>query len=87
MEVRLDLDSGAGRLGFTIADRGAGFDIEAIPGGGGLQNIADRIGAVGGEVTVRSEPGGGTSVTGWVPVALASPGTSQRIGARSAGAA
>ena len=37
----------------------------------GLQNMADRIGAVGGDVRVSSAAGTGTQVAGWVPVALA----------------
>ena len=70
VEVRLDLDADAGRLHFTVADQGPGFEMPATPAGGGLQNMADRIGAVGGDLTVHTEPGAGTQVTGWVPVAL-----------------
>jgi len=72
-EVRLDLDTDTGRLRFAVADQGPGFDMAAAPPGGGLQNMADRIGAVGGDLTVRTEPGEGTQVTGWVPVALPDP--------------
>ncbi len=73
--VEVDLDTGrdAGRLRFSVADSGPGFDMAAAPPGGGLQNMADRIGAVGGDLTVRTEPGHGTWVTGWVPVVLAAP--------------
>jgi signal transduction histidine kinase len=70
VEVCLDLDADTGRLRFTVADQGPGFEMTATPAGGGLQNMADRIGAVGGDLTVRTEPGTGTRVTGWVPVAL-----------------
>jgi hypothetical protein len=35
--------------------------------------MADRIGAAGGTLTVRTEPGQGTSVTGWVPVTPGPP--------------
>ena len=78
VEVTVELDTEPGRLRFSIADQGPGFDAEAIEGGG-LQNMADRIGAVGGEVRVSSAAGTGTQVTGWVPVTQAtseaSPGT------------
>lgn len=67
VEVTAELDTGPRRLCFSIADQGPGFDAEAIEGGG-LQNMADRIGAVGGEVRVTSGAGTGTQVTGWVPV-------------------
>jgi signal transduction histidine kinase len=70
VEVTVELDTGPDRLRFSIADQGPGFDSEAVEGGG-LQNMADRIGAVGGEVRVSSAAGTGTQVTGWVPVALA----------------
>ena len=36
--------------------------------GSGLQGIADRLAALGGEVTIRSAPGDGTTVTGHLPV-------------------
>jgi len=74
VEVTVELDTGPGQLCFSIADRGPGFDAEAIEGGG-LQNMADRIGAVGGEVRVNSATGTGTQVTGWVPVAVATSGS------------
>jgi signal transduction histidine kinase len=70
VEVTVELDAGPHRLCFSIADQGPGFDAETIEGGG-LRNMADRIGAVGGEVRVNSGAGTGTQVTGWVPVALA----------------
>ncbi len=35
--------------------------------------MADRIGAVGGDLTVSTETGQGTQVTGWVAFALAAP--------------
>ena len=75
VEVTVDLDAGPDRLCFSIADQGPGFDAEAIEGSGGLQNMTDRISAVGGEVQVRTGPGTGTRVTGWVPVALDASGS------------
>ena len=35
--------------------------------GVGLVSMQDRIGAAGGELEIRSAPGGGTTVRGWVP--------------------
>jgi len=37
--------------------------------GSGLQNMADRLAALGGSVDVRSKPGSGTTVVGRVPIA------------------
>ena len=58
-----------GRLTFDVADDGRGFDVRSAPPGSGLQGMADRLGALGGGVEVRSEPGMGTTVAGWVPAA------------------
>ena len=73
VEVTVELDTGRQRLRFSIADQGPGFDAEAAEGGG-LQNMADRISAVGGDVRVSSGAGTGTRVAGWVPVAVATSG-------------
>jgi signal transduction histidine kinase len=57
-------------LGFEVSDDGAGFDpTSGSAGGHGFVNMADRLGAFGGTVTVRSQPGQGTTVTGTLPLA------------------
>jgi signal transduction histidine kinase len=56
-----------GRLAFAVADDGAGFDPARTPAGVGRVSMDDRIGAVGGELTLASSPGAGTVVRGWVP--------------------
>jgi len=57
-----------GHVEFTVDDDGRGFDAAASSYGTGLQGMADRLDAVGGELRVESRPGHGTSVTGRVPV-------------------
>jgi signal transduction histidine kinase len=57
-----------GDLLFTVADDGRGFDPANTPRGSGLQNMADRMEALGGTVEVASAPGQGTTVTGRIPV-------------------
>ena len=57
-----------GHLRFEVADDGEGYDATAIGPSAGLQNMADRIGALGGELHISSEPGAGTTVRGSVPV-------------------
>jgi signal transduction histidine kinase len=54
-------------LTFLVHDDGRGFDPGAASRGTGLQGIADRLAALGGEVTIRSAPGEGTTVTGRLP--------------------
>jgi signal transduction histidine kinase len=58
----------AGRLMISVIDDGAGFDQRVRPRGAGLHNMEDRLAAVGGHLELRSQPGQGTRVTGWVPV-------------------
>ncbi|HET8526565.1 MAG TPA: sensor histidine kinase [Actinomycetota bacterium] len=57
-----------GRLSFRVSDDGVGFDPSQAPPGLGLQGMADRIEAIGGMFEIRSAPGGGTTVTGSIPV-------------------
>jgi signal transduction histidine kinase len=56
-----------GILTFEIADDGKGFDPGTAERGSGLQGIADRLAALGGELTVRSSPGAGTTIVGVLP--------------------
>jgi signal transduction histidine kinase len=68
----LRLSDGDGRLRFEVTDDGVGFEADQTPYGTGLQGIADRLSALGGEVSVRSTPGAGTSVAGELPIAESS---------------
>jgi len=59
-------------LTFAVSDDGAGFDVVAALQGTGLQGMTDRVEAVGGRLEVDSAPGRGTTVTGAIPVEVAS---------------
>jgi signal transduction histidine kinase len=63
--VRLS-DTGQG-LEFSISDDGAGFPAAGMPRGSGLQGMSDRLAAHGGTLDVRSQPGRGTAIIGWLP--------------------
>jgi signal transduction histidine kinase len=59
--------SGSDRsLSFTVEDDGRGFDTASTSYGTGLQGIADRLDAIGGHLSIDSEPGRGTRITGSV---------------------
>jgi signal transduction histidine kinase len=58
------LHEGDGALTFEVQDDGAGFDPQARGYGTGLQGMADRLAALGGELEVESAPGSGTTVFG-----------------------
>ena len=66
--VMVTLTERGGHLTFEVADDGRGFEPAAAGYGTGLQGIADRLVAIDGTMTIRSEPGAGTTVVGTVPV-------------------
>jgi signal transduction histidine kinase len=67
-----------GRLEFTVEDNGAGFDSESVAKGAGLQNMVDRLEALGGELQIVASPGGGTRVVGALPIGSA-PGDANEV--------
>ena len=59
----------AGALLFEVADTGAGFELGSGAGrGAGFVNMADRVGAIGGTLSVDSAPGEGTKIGGRIPL-------------------
>ena len=64
--VRLSRDDG--HLVFSVTDDGRGFDPGGTPPGSGLQNMSDRVEALGGSLEITSAPGAGTTVSGSIPV-------------------
>jgi signal transduction histidine kinase len=67
--VMIRLSEEQGNLKFVVADDGRGFDSVTASTTMGLQNMADRISALGGTLQVSSSPGAGTTVTAYLPVA------------------
>jgi signal transduction histidine kinase len=65
VSVRLSQDDG--QVQFEVEDDGRGYDAAKISPSSGLQNMTDRIGALGGELHIVSVPGAGTTVRGNVP--------------------
>jgi len=53
---------------FSVSDDGIGFRKRTTSYGMGLQNIADRLAALGGTFELRTSPGEGTTVSGRIPV-------------------
>jgi signal transduction histidine kinase len=66
--VSIELSNGDGAVRFSVVDDGRGFDPAATQGGSGLQGMADRLGALGGDLIVTSALGAGTTIAGEVPV-------------------
>jgi signal transduction histidine kinase len=66
--VRIAVRGGSGSMMVEVDDDGIGG---ADPSGGtGLRGLADRLDALGGELTVHSPPGGGTRLTASIPCNL-----------------
>jgi signal transduction histidine kinase len=55
-------------LRFSVADDGVGFMPGEQADATGLTNMLDRLGAIGGRISIRSAPGRGTDVDGAVTV-------------------
>jgi signal transduction histidine kinase len=55
-------------LAFEIKDDGKGFDPATAVRSSGLQNMRDRLEALGGSLLVRSAPASGTTVEGRLPI-------------------
>jgi signal transduction histidine kinase len=72
VRVSVALAEEDGQLAFRVVDDGPGFVLGDVRGLG-LQNMEDRLGALGGRVTITTAPGGGTTVSGSVPVRPATP--------------
>ncbi len=66
--VRVNLREDHGELAFSVSDDGVGFDPQQASQGSGLQNMADRVSALGGSLEVSGTMGGGTTVSGRIAV-------------------
>jgi signal transduction histidine kinase len=72
-QVTIRLSSPDDALRFSVTDNGTGFDPQSARHGTGLQGMADRMAALGGELQIRSDPARGTTVTGRLPVRRLEP--------------
>jgi len=61
--IEVSLSSNGDGLVVTVADDGPGFDPSEHEDSRGLLNMADRVGALGGDLSIDSSPGSGTTVT------------------------
>jgi signal transduction histidine kinase len=66
LNASIEATAGDGRLTIRILDDGKGG--AAFAGGSGLRGLADRVEALGGELTIESPPGGGTLVVARLPL-------------------
>jgi len=75
VRVSLRFDEHERRVLLTVEDNGPGMIGGSLEHrGAGLQNMRDRVAAVGGALTIGSPPGGGTRIAARVPIATAEAG-------------
>ncbi|MBT0769827.1 hypothetical protein KIH74_12895 [Kineosporia sp. J2-2] len=65
--VWVRLAEGPAGLSFCVADAGPGIPPGALETSTGVANMRRRVLAVGGRLQVRTAPGGGTTVLGFIP--------------------
>jgi signal transduction histidine kinase len=63
--IRLSVHGAEVRL--EVEDDGRGFDPDSTPRGSGLQNISDRLDALGGKLAIDAAVGRGTRLVGSLP--------------------
>ncbi|MFC1988365.1 histidine kinase [Chloroflexota bacterium] len=69
--VNIKVSATDSRVIANIEDDGKGFDVEAAfqaPESWGLRGIRERVGAVGGQLSIKSRPGEGTRIRFQIPV-------------------
>jgi signal transduction histidine kinase len=71
-DARVMLSRGPKGIGLVVSDSGVGFDPnDTIAGKGlGIVSMRERLHAIGGTLSIRSEPGGGTEIECYVPLKL-----------------
>ncbi len=67
-EARIDLRIEAGLLSLELRDNGKGFEATRVYEGRGLRSMRERCARLGGELTVESGAGGGTTIRLLVPL-------------------
>jgi signal transduction histidine kinase len=71
--IHVSIAGQEGGIQLVVIDDGQGFDVGVIgspePGHIGLPTMIERAQLAGGRCQIESEPGGGTSVSAWLPLA------------------
>ncbi|CAN5836454.1 hypothetical protein BH23ACT1_BH23ACT1_02590 [soil metagenome] len=66
-KIEVHLVDGDEALRFSVEDDGRGFDPATVEWGAGLQNMTDRLQALGGDLRIDSSPGRGARLAGDIP--------------------
>lgn len=74
--MTISVDQREPLLAFSIHDDGKGLDPVVASQSAGLRNMGERLAALGGEISVISPAGEGTTISGVIP-ANQLPGSDQ----------
>jgi signal transduction histidine kinase len=66
-QVSVTLQSENGQVALAVKDNGRGFDLAQASAGMGLQNLRERVSALGGQIEISSQPGSGTRIRVEIP--------------------
>jgi signal transduction histidine kinase len=66
VRIAIVLHEDAHGVGFDVSDDGPGFDLAKASAMGGIQHMRDRIGLLGGRLSIVSQAGVGTVVSGLI---------------------
>ena len=64
-----ETQNGVQGIASYVIDNGCGFDADIDYQGKGLSNMKSRAQSLHGSLTCRSQPGGGCTITLWLPYA------------------
>jgi two-component system sensor histidine kinase UhpB len=73
-EAKVLLEADENGLTLVVSDSGVGFDPETTTSRMGLLGMRERARLAGGTFEVRSQPGAGTEIAAFVPIAWADEG-------------
>jgi signal transduction histidine kinase len=81
-DAKVELSGHDNRIDLCVSDNGAGFNLESVKGeaGLGLISMRERVGLVGGHLSVESKPSRGTQIQVRIPL---SSTTGQRANGQS----
>jgi signal transduction histidine kinase len=82
-EVLISLREEEAALVLEIRDDGPGFQPGDRARGAGLRNMADRVDALGGVMSILTAPGAGTAIRARVPLGATPGGATERIEIRA----
>jgi signal transduction histidine kinase len=78
-EVLISLREEEAALVLEVRDDGPGFQPGDRTRGAGLRNMADRVDALGGVMSILTAPGAGTTIRAQVPLGATPGGATERI--------